>query len=92
MPGTYGKIGEYEPHSEECTWSQYVERFEFFQILVANGITNADKKLAMHVLGHHWSERIQVTQKHDSTSEAVGENYTELVHADVERSLQSHTL
>ena len=39
MP-TYGKIGEYEPDSED--WSQYVERLENF--LVANNITSAEKK------------------------------------------------
>ena len=41
MP-TYGKIGEYEPDSED--WSQYVERLENF--LVANNITSAEKKQA----------------------------------------------
>ena len=49
MP-TYGKIGEYDPDSED--WLQYVKRLENF--LVANSITSTKKKRAtfLAVIGH----------------------------------------
>ena len=41
MP-TYGKVGDYEPDSED--WPQYVEALQFH-----DGITSAD-----NMFGRHW--------------------------------------
>ena len=71
MP-TYGKIGEYEPDSEDR--SQYVERLKNF--LVANNITAAEKQ-ASNVSSYHWSECIQILRSIVSPVKPNEKTYTD---------------
>ena len=72
MP-TYGKIREYELDSKD--WSQYVERLENF--LVANNITNAEKKRAtfLAIIG---PSTYRILQSLVSPAKPNEKTYTEL--------------